>query len=354
MKKLRFFTGFLICLSLTACRAEKRVLSFTAMNTYMTMQVYATQGGTGAAHKAEEALNACRNEVFSLETILSTTIQGSDVYRINNSAGEVVSVNKTVSELVEFSTDMYKKTDGAFNPALYPVIHEWGFTTGDYKIPPREKIDSLLKFTDFLRVAAEKEEPFTVRLEPNMQLDFGAIGKGYAGDRVMAMLRARGYSSALIDFGGNVQTLGTKPDGSLWTVGIKKPWNAEGAASETTGVACAVKVRDKAVITSGGYERFFMGEDGKKYIHIFDPATGAPAQSNLESVTIIAESGTYADALSTSLFVMGKDRAINFWKNAADFDFILITKEREIIYSAGLEGFINPLYDFRNSSVISL
>lgn len=106
------------------------------------------------------------------------------------------------------------------------------------------------------------------------------------------------------------------------------------------------------MVTSGGYERFFVGEDGKRYIHIFDPNTGCPAESNLESVTIVCAKGVYADSLSTSLFVMGKERAIDFWKSAGDFDFVLITKERELVYSAGLSGTIKLIYPFEKVSVI--
>ena len=171
-----------------------------------------------------------------------------------------------------------------------------------------------------------------------MQLDFGALGKGYAGDRTVQFLKDKGITSALLDFGGNIQALGTKPDGSLWTIGIKNPWNDESNSS----VICSLKISDKAVVTSGGYERFFIGTDGKKYIHIFDSKTGCPVQSDLESVSIVCPSGLYADALSTSLFVMGKNQAIAFWKQHQDFDFILLTKDKEMLYSEGLKNFLNP------------
>ena len=182
-----------------------------------------------------------------------------------------------------------------------------------------------------------------------MQLDFGAVGKGYAGDRAAEILKKNGIKSAILDFGGNIQTIGNKPDGSAWTVGIKNPW---AAAEGGNAVACGVKIRDKAVITSGGYERFFIGEDGKKYIHIFDGKTGRPVENDLESVTIICEKGLYGDALSTSLFVMGKEKAVQFWKENRDFDFILITKKRELLCTKSIKDEMKIIFDFENISIV--
>jgi len=139
--------------------------------------------------------------------------------------------------------------------------------------------------------------------------------------------------------------LGTKPDGSDWTVGIKNPWGGEPVA--------AVKLRDACMITSGGYERFFTGDDGKKYIHIFDGSTGRPVENNLESVTIICREGLYGDALSTSLFVMGLDKAVEFWQSSArDFDFVIITKDKGLVYSAPLKKNISLLFDFDSVRVV--
>ena len=326
------------------------------MNTYMTVKSY------GKNSKKTAAANLMvQQEVERLEAILSTTIEGSDVYRINNS----VPANNLFSEipvcaetayLIRRGGDFYKMTGGAFNPALYPVIKEWGFTTGDYKVPSEEKILQLLEYTDFSKVEVtekitspellpadyDKADPaplIIINRPIGMQLDFGAIGKGYAGDRAVEILQDAGIKSALLDFGGNIQVLGTKPDGSDWTVGVKNPWGGEPVA--------AVKLHDACMITSGGYERFFTGQDGKKYIHIFDSTTGRPVENDLESVTIICREGIYGDALSTALFVMGLDKAIEFWQQREhDFDFIILTKDRGIVYTAPLENNISLLFDF--------
>ncbi len=321
---LSCFAGLASCSR--SARAEDT--SFTAMNTYMTVKSY----GKGAAAANERV----RQEVERLESILSTTIESSDVYKINNSDVEEITVSAETAFLIERGADFYKMTGAAFNPALYPVIREWGFTTGEYKVPEAGRIQELLEFTDFSQV---KMWDGNVTRPAGLQLDFGAIGKGYAGDKAIEILKNAGVESALLDFGGNIQVLGTKPDGSDWTVGIKNPWGGQPVA--------AVKLRDACMITSGGYERFFIGEDEKKYIHIFDSKTGRPVENDLESVTIICREGIYGDALSTSLFVMGLDKAIDFWQQRGlDFDFVIITKDRGLVYSASLENSISLLFDF--------
>lgn len=339
MKNERSLVYFLIfiCFLLMSCSQKMESTSFTAMDTYMTVKSY---GRSAAA-----ANQLVQREVERLEGILSTTIEGSDVYKINNSDVEVsvkIPVRVETACLIERGAEFYKITGAAFNPALYPVIREWGFTTGEYKVPSDEKIRELLQYTDFSTVV---ESTQIISRPAGLQLDFGAIGKGYAGDRAIEILRETGVKSALLDFGGNIQVLGSKPDGSDWTVGIKNPWGGQPVA--------AVKLRDACMITSGGYERFFTGEDGKKYIHIFDSKTGRPVENDLESVTIICREGIYGDALSTSLFVMGLDKAIDFWKSRdRDFDFVIITKDKSLVYTAALEKSISILFDFDSIRVV--
>lgn len=342
MKNERSLVYFLIttclfCFLAGSCSQNTESTSFTAMNTYMTVKSYG---------KNASAANALvKEEVERLEGILSTTIEGSDLYKINNTDGDEeaeIPVRAETAYLIQRGAEFYKMTGGAFNPALYPVIREWGFTTGEYKVPSDERIRELLQNTDFSPVV---ECPQSITRPAGLQLDFGAIGKGYAGDRAVEILQDAGIKSALLDFGGNIQVLGTKPDGSDWTVGVKNPWGGEPVA--------AVKLHDACMITSGGYERFFTGQDGKKYIHIFDSTTGRPVENDLESVTIICREGIYGDALSTSLFVMGLDKAIEFWQQRKrDFDFMILTKDKGIVYTTPLEKSISLLFDFDSVRVV--
>ena len=343
--KMNFRFVIVFCCSLAcifsffSCKPQKNTESFNAMNTFMTIQAYGS--------KSKEALSAVKNRVDELEKELSTTLIGSDIHTLNDSNGNAVSIHNDTAFLFNFTQGLYKATEGALNPALYPVISAWGFTTGDYMVPAESEIQELLLKTDFSKAQLiQNSDTQKLKLEPGMKLDFGAVGKGYAGDEIVRILQQYGVKYALLDLGGNVQTLGTKPDGSLWTVGIKNPWGGD--------AVCSVKIANKAVVTSGGYERYFTGDDGKKYIHIFDSTTGHPCESDLESVSIVCEEGLYADALSTSLFVMGKDKSIEWWGENGGFDFILITKESELYYSSGLIDSIQVLYPFNAVYVVNL
>lgn len=142
-------------------------------------------------------------------------------------------------------------------------------------------------------------------------MDLGAVGKGYTGDIIAELLKEQGVTSALLDIGGNIQMVGRKPDGSRWRLGIQNPFEE--------GNLVVSKGEDGAVVTSGNYERYFIGEDGKQYGHIIDPATGYSAESSLSAVSIIAKEGKLCDALSTAMYVMGLDEATEYWKENGDF-----------------------------------
>lgn len=321
LKNAVFFTFFFLILILaSACKEEPSTRYFKAMDTFMILKAY--------GNKAETVLAISENEIKKLEETISVTLDGSDIYEINNSPEKEIFVQKDTLEILNFAKSIFEETDGSLNPALYPVVHEWGFTSGEYKIPSQEKINSLLKNTDFLKIQID-EVACSVKIPDGMKIDLGALGKGFAGDKAAEILRKKGIKSALLDLGGNIQAVGSKPDGSEWKVGVRNP---EG------GDACArICIKDCAVITSGGYERFFVSEDGKTYIHIFDPKTGRPVENDFESVTIISKSGLYADSLSTALFVAGLEKATEFWRKKQNFDFIIITKGKKIFCTAGIK-----------------
>lgn len=314
-------------------------LVFDAMDTSMVIRSF----GKNSA----EANRLAQKRILELENLISVTKDTSEVWKINNAGSYAQPVSEDTATLLSLSLKVAEESGGALNPCLYPVIREWGFTTGDYKVPSASKIAELLSKTDYSKIILKKNENFSeVFMQPEMMIDFGAVGKGYAGDCAIAVLKEQGIKSAILDLGGNVQTLGPKTDGSLWTIGIKSPWNGTPVAG--------VKVKDKAVITSGGYERFFVdSETQHKYIHIFDGKTGRPVENDVASVTIIAESGLYADSLSTTLVVLGKDGAIKFWDAHKDFDFIMILDDKTLMYTAPLKDYLIIDYDFEKVIVVS-
>ena len=287
----------------------------------------------------EQALAAAQERVMEIEGNISTTLNSSDVYRLNH--GEKITVSQDTRILTTYGLNLAQQTQGALNPALYPVTSAWGFTTGTYTVPTAFELSQLLPLTDYTKIKLNWDR---IELEPGMALDFGALGKGYAGDEIVRILKERGITSALLDLGGNVQALGKKNDGTMWNIGIRNPWGGSASA--------ALKIADQAVITSGGYERFFTAKDGHQYIHIFDSNTGYPVENGVVSVTIVAESGLYADGLSTGMFVMGLGKASDFWKQHKDFEMIIFTQDHNLYYTEGLVKTITVLGDFNSVNII--
>lgn len=318
-----FFTS---CSSKTILQ-EPQSRSFFAMDTYMTMTAY--------GEHAESALNQAEERVTNLEKMWSVTDENSEIYAVGHSGGNPVQVSDETAELLDFSLEISDLTNGALDCTMYPILAEWGFTTSDYKIPTDEKISQLLENTGYEKV--ELDGNFVV-IPDDMQIDLGAVGKGYTGDLIVDMLQENGVDSALLDLGGNIQTIGTKPDGTEWKLGLRSPFDE--------GSFATLEVSDCAVITSGGYERYFVGDDGETYWHILDPETGRPAHSGLVSVTIVGKEGRLCDALSTSLFVMGLDKAAELWKQRDDFEMVLVTDDGEIYLTEGIENrfSLNPMY----------
>ena len=230
---------------------------------------------------------------------------------------------------MERALEFGESTDGAFDIAIYPIMAEWGFTTGDFKVPSKETLDGLLEKTKLSDVVFDKETSTVSFKTDGMAIDLGGIAKGYTSTRIMDIYRECGVKSGLVNLGGNVQALGTKTDGSKWRVAIQ-------GVEDDDSYLGVLSISDKAVITSGGYERYFE-QDGVTYHHIIDPTTGYPADSGLLSVSIVSADGTMCDALSTSLFIMGKDKAIEYWRAHSDeFDMILYDKENKVYVSEGI------------------
>ena len=289
-----------------------------AMDTYMTVTAY--------GEHASEAVDKAETEIKRLDEMLSTGNENSEVYKLNQN-GEAV-VSDDTAYLYERSEKIYKQTKGVFDISIYPVMDAWGFTTENYRIPAEDELSALLKNVDASKIQYDKKTK-KITLPKNVKIDFGGIAKGYTSSRIMQIYKKCGVTSGLVSLGGNVQLLGAKPDGSAWKVAVESP-------EEDGNYLGILQAKDKAVITSGGYERYFE-KNGKKYHHIIDPSTGYPAENGLTSVTIVSDDGTLADGLSTSLFIMGKEKAEKFWKKYNDkFDVILLTDDDQLYVSEGI------------------
>lgn len=308
---------------LTGCSAPAEEMqqpverSLFAMNTYMTFTAYG-EDAQAALQEAEECIQ-------QVEGLWSVTDEDSEIYQANHSGGQPVTVSEETAEIISFALEMAQRTGGALDPTIYPVLTAWGFTTDSKQVPSQQRITRLLEQVGYDRIQLNGSE---LTVPDGMELDLGAVGKGYTADLVTEILRRHGVTSALISLGGNIQAIGSRPDGSDWRLGIRAPWE-----SGNLGV---LTVSDAAVVTSGGYENYFDDEQGNIYWHILDPFTGYPADSGLQSVTIVGREGKMCDALSTALFVMGAQSAEQYWRENGGFEMLLVTDSGEILITEGI------------------
>lgn len=290
-----------------------------AMGTYMTLTAY--------GENAETALGDAEERIKELEALWSVTDENSEVYEMNHSNGVPVAISPETEELLRFTLEIAEQTSGALDPTIYPLVDAWGFVSREYHVPAEQELMELLQYTGYEKVSLQEN---AVSLPAGTEIDLGAVGKGYTGQELSDLLINQGITSALLDIGGNIQMIGRRPDGTKWRLGIKNPFG--------DGSFGILETEDCAVVTSGGYERYFTDEDGKTYWHILDPATGRPADSGLASVTIIAEDGNLCDALSTAIFVMGMEEGSAYWRTRDDFEMLLMTQNGEIYLTDGIQN----------------
>ena len=347
-KMLKFILAFLIifsiiisisyiCLnsfenknSLTSNNLENLSKEVFAMDTVMTINIY---------NSTNDVLDLCEEKIIELDGLFSTTNENSEISILNKYGSNTVS--KDTFDLIEKSLKICTSTNGSLDISVYPLVQAWGFTTDSFKIPSNEEITNLLNYVDYKKIKLSTEEN-TVTLDENMQIDLGSTAKGYTSNSLIKILKDANVKSALLNLGGNVHALGAKPDNTPWRIAIKNPLNNSNAL--------VINIIDKAVITSGAYERYFIDDNGKKYGHIIDPKTGMPIENDLLSVTIIGEDAVLCDALSTSLFVMGLDKSIEYWKENNNFDAIFITKNNDIYITEGIEDDITLIDDYSDIS----
>jgi thiamine biosynthesis lipoprotein len=296
---------------------------FFAMNTFMHIEA--------AGSESEEAVLAACDRVYELEALLSRTVPESEISKLNAGAGvSEVTVSEETFRLLENSVSLCEDTGGTFDVTIAPIMDLWGFSGSEYRVPSEEEIARTVSFVDYSGLILDQSDFGVSFSEDGMSVDLGAIAKGYASDCVLEIMKGFNIEYALINLGGNVCVYGKKSSGEGFRVAITDPTNPQSYAG-------ILLISDLNVITSGGYERYFE-EDGKRYIHIMDPATGMPTDSDLLSVSIVGPNGMQCDALSTALFVMGKEAAIQYWRDHRDFGCVLVVSETEVLVSRDLEG----------------
>lgn len=312
-------------------KIEEYSKSIFAMDTILEFRIYGNKN-------AKKALDKAIERVKEIEDRMSATKEDSDVAKINENAGkQPVKVHDDTFYVIKKALEYGKLTEGDFDITIRPLVELWDILSDKPRIPDAEEIEEKLALVDYRKVKLDEENKTVFLEEEGMGIDLGAIAKGYAGDEVTRILKEAGVKSALINLGGNVIVIGRKPDGSLWRIGIQDPRSEETGKSHI-GV---LEVEDVTIVSSGDYERYMVDiyeKTGVRYHHIFDPKTGSPARSGIMACTIVASSSTDADALSTSLFIKGKDEGFKLIEELGQAEAIAITEDKEIYMTEGLEN----------------
>lgn len=301
---------------LCSCSTASVRREFFAMDTVITLEAY----GDSAA------LDAAQAEILRLEQLFSIGEPQSDVAQLN--AQGTLTLSPETAALLAEAREISEASGGALDVTIGPVVRLWGWYDGVPAVPDAAELAAALALVDFERLRLDGQEA-TLEL-PGMAVDLGGIAKGFAAASAAKVLQDQGITSALLNLGGNIRAVGAKPDGSPWIVGIADP-------QDPAGYCCTVEATDCAVVASGDYQRYFT-QDGQTYHHIFDPETGYPAETGLRSVTVLCENDTWADGLSTALFVLGLQDGAALWRSCpVDFEAVFLTDDG-ISITEGLEG----------------
>ncbi len=319
-----------LLLQLCACggsgTAEKTSKTDFVLDTSATITVY---GGNEAEN--ETLLTACFNLCKKYEALFSTTMETSDIYKLNHRETNIVS-DETAALLTR---GLYYGTcsDGKFDITIEPLAALWNFDAESPKVPDKAAIQKAAAAVGYKNLSVSGN---TVTFASDQtQIDLGGIAKGYIADRVADYLRESGVKRAIVNLGGNVLCIGGKTDTEGFTVGIQRPFGADSIAT--------VKAKDLSVVTSGVYERCFY-EGGKRYHHILDPSTGYPYNNNLLSVTIIGKNSCDCDALSTVCFALGLGKGLKLMEKMNNYYAVFVTEDYKVHFSNGAETALSFQY----------
>nr|WP_162990740.1 FAD:protein FMN transferase [Maliibacterium massiliense] len=316
-------------LGMAGCATEKQPLQETVFlfDTVCTITLY----DTNDASILQDVIALCER----YDALWSLNDEASDIYRINHAQGQSVEVAPETAQVLREAQRYAQASNGLFDVTIAPLSTLWAFRSDDPHVPDASAIDQALGLVNYnlLQIAGN-----TVTLPAGAGVDIGGIAKGAIADAAAELLRTRGVQSAIINLGGNVMTLGSRPDGAAWRVGIQQPFGAQNS------IAGRVEVRDASVVTAGVYERAFE-QDGKLYHHILDPATGYPSDKGVLSVSILSQTSMQGDALSTTCFLMGREAGLAYVESLPGVECLYLMADGTYSASSGL-AFIDPSADF--------
>lgn len=328
MKKI--FLLLLSVLLLTGCSAQKDApISQTSfvLDTVAEITIYETADQTSSDEK-NNLINECFTLCQNYEKMLSTTIDGSDIWKINNAKGKPTEVSPETAGLIRLAIKYSKLSEGRFDITIDPVSSLWDFKS-DSPVPPSDSvIREAVTHVGYKNIKIDKN---TVTLsDSKASIDLGGIAKGYIGDKAKEFLEQKGVTKAIVNLGGNILVINNNQN-DPFKIGIQKPFSKDG---ELIGV---LKTTDDSVVTSGTYERYFK-YNGKLYHHLLDTSTGWPVNNGLSAVTIIAPNSADADALSTATFCLGQEKGMKLIESIPNTEAVFISTDGKITYTDGIKN----------------
>lgn len=300
--------------------------SFFIFDTIINIKVYDTRAN-------EDIFNGIRQILKRIDSEVNRAVETSEIAEVNRRAGDgtFVRVSEETFRIVERAIQYARDSEGVFDPTVGPLVDLWGIGTDHAAVPSEEEIRSRLALVDYKKVELN-EADFSIRLlEPGMSLDLGGIAKGYAADAIADYLRSEGFTSAIIDLGGNILAMGEKPGNQPWTIGLQNPDDARGTHFAT------IKLKNMTVVSSGVYERYFI-QDGVRYHHIMDTSTGYPVRNELLCATVITEHSFDADGRSNTAFSLGLEKGLAFLEALENVEGVFVTSDLKVYTTSGLKG----------------
>lgn len=302
--------------------------SYDLLHTVCTIQLYDSTD--------YNILNECFAVIDQYEKLFSRTLETSEVYKINQASSNVsnpqttFTVSDELKDILEFSLSYGTLSNGALDVSIAPLSSLWDFSNLEHKTeaPATEKISAAQALVNYSDISLNGNVLSFAK--EGMQLELGAVAKGYIADRVKEFLLSKGVNSAIINLGGNILLVGEKPDGAAFNVGIQKPFENRDAV-----VVAISELKDCSMVSSGIYERYFYDTSGNFYHHILDAKTGYPCNTDLLQVTIISSDSATGDALSTACFALGLEKGMELIHSLKDIYAVFITSDGELHFSDG-------------------
>lgn len=316
----------LICLGIIKFNENSRECfkNIFLMDTIIDLKYY--------GKNSEKAMNESINKLREIDNNMSLSKSDSEMVKINNNAGKrSVKVNDGFLNVINKAIYYGRLSDGAFDISIRPVDKLWGIGTKNERIPKEKEIKENLKFVNYKNIETDNFNKTVFLRNKNMAIDLGGIAKGYAADELVKILKENNIKSGLINLGGNIYAYKKDKNDKPFNIGIQDPKEENGQ------IFAIINVKNKSVVTSGNYERYFI-KNGKRYHHIMDPKTGAPSESGIISSTIISDKSIDGDALSTATFILGVKKGMELINSLSGVEAIFVTNDNKVYTSSGLNN----------------